>query len=750
MHWSVNRPPRTFPGAEGVATVTSDETQRAAARKGVSADVRVRSTSTHKARSAWFQARESWPYREAPVDRLTATRRRVATELPPAPGTGEWQPVGPQNIGGRMTCLVAHPTEPGRIWAGAAGGGVWSSLDAGRSWRSLWHDQQSLSIGALALDPADADVLYCGTGEANLSADSYAGTGLYQSLDAGEKWQRIATADTQGGLPRRIGCLAVDPFRSGRLLAGGVVHSDGGMTGLFTSGDGGRAWTRVPIIGDSPYRCHDVRFHPGIAGLLYATISAQGMNNGIWRSTDDGTTWQHLRIGLPSPDQVVRSTLALAPSDPGVVYALMSTGGRPSRVLGPFRSTDHGDTWHSIGGTHFADERQMTYNNTIVVHPQNPSHVLCGGVDLHLTVDAGAHWRQVTHWDADRGASDYAHADHHALLMPATRPGSVYDLNDGGLDFSADGGRSWQNRSDGLATNMFYDLAVAQGNGQVIAGGAQDNGTLITRDGQPNGWQEWTGGDGGWVAIDPTDVDHIYSTAQGMIVWRHRAGDGIRRVDPPETKAVKEMIWMAVTAMDARTPTTVYIGSVRVWKSVDDGESWRPVSDALDGSAISALEVARDDSNRLYAGTENGGLFRSVDGGRTWSGNLASTVLPGTIITRLESRPDNADVLYATVATFGASHVFRSADGGLSWADVDRGALGDAPCHSLAVPAAHPERVYVCGDAGVFVSPDQGATWENLTRNLPTVMVVDIVYHETDRTLTAATYGRSIWRLRVD
>lgn len=724
------------------------------AGKVASADVSVpppsAQPSTHKARSGWFRARESWPDREAPANRLRIARARAFAGLAPARGAQHWESVGPRNIGGRMTCIVAHPTEPERLWAGAAGGGVWSSPDGGRSWQHLWHDQQSLNIGALAVDPHHPDVIYCGTGEANLSADSHPGVGLFRSLDAGQTWQQIATADTAGGLPRRIGALAVDPFRREHLLAGGLTHGDGGGTGLFVSADAGVTWARVPVIGTNAYRCHDVRFHPRTAGLVYATISAQGMNNGIWRSADGGATWQQLRTGLPSPDLALRTSLALAPSAPEVVYALMSTGGRPSRVLGVFRSSDGGDTWESIGGSHFAEERQMTYNNTIAVHPTDPEHVLCGGVDLHQTTDGGGHWRQVTKWNARRGQPDYAHADHHALLMPAGRPGWVYDLNDGGMDFSADGGRTWENRSNGLATNMFYDLSVAQTNGQVIAGGAQDNGTLITADGQPDTYFMFTGGDGGWIAIDPNDVNHVYSTAQGMIVWRHRRRDGLRRVDPPETEQIRGEIWMAVTAMDPHEPTTVYIGSTRVWRTTDDAESWQPVSEALDGSPISALEVARADGRRVYAGTENGGVFRSVDGGRTWSGNLASTVLPGTIVTRLESRPDNAEVLYATVATFGGSHVFRSADGGLSWTDIDGGRLGDAPCHSLAVPAAHPERVYVCGDAGVFVSDDEGANWANLTGNLPTVMVVDVVYHEQDRTLTVATYGRGIWRLRVD
>jgi photosystem II stability/assembly factor-like uncharacterized protein len=645
-----------------------------------------------------------------------------------------------------MTCAVCHPTEPERLWAGAAGGGVWQSTDAGKHWQALWDDKPSLNTGALALDPQDPDTIYCGTGEANLSADSHPGVGLFRSLNAGQSWQLLAAAGAVG-LPRRIGAVAVDPFNPQHLLIGGVAHRDGGATGLFESVDGGVAWARVPLVGANPYRCHDIRFHPGTPRVIYVTISALGMKSGIWRSIDGGTSWQQLSDGLPSPDRIGRTSLAIAPSDPDVLYAQMSPPGPQTPVLGLFRSADRGDSWQSIGGQHFVSERQMSYNNAIVVHPGDADHVLCGGVDLHLTIDGGQRWRQVTHWDADRGAADYAHADHHALLMPEAQPGSVYTFNDGGMDFSSDGGRTWENRSAGLATNMFYDLAVAQSNGQVIAGGAQDNGTLITPDGRPDTYFEWTGGDGGWIVIDPTDVNHIFSTAQGMIMWRHRSSDGLKRVDPPEDQV---QMWMVFVSMDSKNRRTVFTGSTRVWRTKTDGDTWQPVSDVLDGSDITALEVARADSKRIYVGTENGGFYRSTDGGNTWSGNLASTELPGRTITRLESRADDADLLYATVANFGNRHVFRSDDGGLNWMDIDRGELPDVPFHSIAAPSAHAARVYVCCDVGVFVSDDQGGTWTNLTRNLPNVMVVDLVYHETDRTLTAATYGRSAWRLQVD
>ncbi|MDQ3790568.1 MAG: hypothetical protein M3422_25450, partial [Actinomycetota bacterium] len=406
------------------------------------------SVTTHKARSAWFQARESWPLREAPMEVLAQERARAATEMARAPEEHRWSPVGPSNIGGRMTSVVCHPEIAEHIWAGAAGGGVWRSSDAGRTWQGLWHDEPSLNVGSLAIDPANPRILYCGTGEANLSADSHPGVGVMRSLDAGTTWDLLAPAATVG-LPGRIGALAVDPFDSRHLLLGGVGHLVQGATGLFASMDGGTSWARQPLVGPSGYWCHAVHFHPTRRGLIFVTISARGSHNGIWRSSDSGASWEHLGGGLPLPDLIGRTSLALAPSDADVLYAQVEHRGA---VLDIFRSADAGDTWKGIGGAHFADERQMSYGNTIVVHPLDADFVLCGGVDLHRTVDGGQHWRRVTKWNDERGTPGYAHADHHDLLMPAARPGWVYDLNDGGMDYSDDGGTTWQNRSDGLAT----------------------------------------------------------------------------------------------------------------------------------------------------------------------------------------------------------------------------------------------------------------------------------------------------------
>jgi photosystem II stability/assembly factor-like uncharacterized protein len=703
----------------------------------------------HKRRTVWFQSRTAWPWREPPIDQLLRERAKAHGTLPAAPGANQWELVGPSNIGGRMTCVACHPLEPEALWAGAAGGGVWHSADGGKSWIPQWHRQESLNVGAIAIDPGNPKVIYAGTGEANLSLDSYAGVGLYRTVDSGLHWDLLAASATTG-VPNRIGAVAIDPFDSQHIRIGGLGQQPqdevpGSLGGMWATRDGGKTWARLTFIATENYWCHAIIFDPQTTGRIYASFTERGTKNGIWRSDDGGKTWTHLLQGLPPADRMDRTALAIAPSDPHVIYALTAT--RTDHVLGVYRSGDGGATWKSIGAKHFRTEAQMTYGNAIVVHPKNPNWVLCGGVDLHRTKDGGKTWAKVTRWDATRGTKGYAHSDHHALLMPAAQPGRVYDMNDGGMDISDDGGGSWSNRSNGLAVTMFYDADVAQSDGRMFGGGAQDNGTIITENGKADAFFEIDSGDGGWMLIDPATTAHIYASVYNVEVDRYRSASGWKDVSPPEPHP--DDFWMVYLDFDPADANTVFVGTSRVWRTKNDGADWKDVSGVLDGSAITAIDVDRADSRFIWVGTENGGLFRSADGGKTWSGNIAGAVFPGHMITRIESHPTNPSVLYAVVGNFGKRHVFRSADGGTTWKNLDEGKLPAVPHHSVVVPRYAPKTVYVANDAGIFVSPDEGATWQNLTRNLPNVSFVDLVHHEKDQTLTVATYGRSLWRIKI-
>jgi len=690
-------------------------------------------------------------------------RRRVQT----LPVTGAvWESIGPTNIGGRMTSIICHPDKADWIWAGAAAGGVWKSKDAGRTWSPLWHSQESLSVGSLAIDSKNPDVIYCGTGEANLSFDSYAGVGIYRTTDGGDTWALLAPSRA-ARIPTRIGAIAIDPHDCKHLLIGGVGAHESSpepndLGGMYVSSDGGLNWHRETFISKKNYWCHSVVFHPTRPGVIFATVTELGARSGIWYSEDGGRRWTQLTNGLPDPENLSRTSLAVSPSNQDIIYAFAGSAlsARSDLLQGVYRSEDGGQTWREISGKtqsghkklsrYFADEDQIYYGNTIVVHPHNPDNVLCGGVDLHLTTNGGRTWRKVTRWDAERGEPNYAHADHHHLVMPDSAEGRVYDVNDGGLDVSDDGGLTWRNRSKGLVTTMYYDMDVAQ-SGRRFAGGTQDNGTLETTRGRSNFHREILGGDGGWIVYDPSHSGHKYASSINMRIWRWRAAN--RRpteVSPPVPKAEAKSVWMCYIAMDPNDANTVFTGSKRVWRTKNDGKTWRPVSANLDDSTITAIEIAPADSRRIYVGTENGGFFRSLNGGRTWGPNLKSGIIPGHTITRIDSTAKlGADVVFVTVANAGHSHVFCSKNGGRTWEDVDNGKLPDVPHHAVVIRPDAPNTVYLANDVGVFVTQNSGKTWMNMTSNLPNVMVVDLVLHEKDATLSAATHGRGLWRTSI-
>lgn len=650
-----------------------------------------------------------------------------------------------------MTCVVAHPLNPKKVLAGAAGGGVWRRDFENGGWESAAKGLESLNIGSLALDTHDRNhpVVYCGTGEANLSADGHPGAGLFRSDDWGTQWERVAIP-TKDRIPGRIGTIAVDPTNSNHLFIGGVGHrSDEGdrSGGLFVSNDRGSNWSRVDSISKAPYWCHAVIFGRAPAEAIYAAITARGAQSGIWRSRDSGVTWNQLSDGLPSSEKIFRTNLALAPSEPACVYAFAAN--RAGLVLGVYQSRDEGDSWREIGHDHFANELFLNNASAIVVHPNKPEYVLCGGVDLHLWYEG--RWFQITSWRSKKGQAEYAHADHHCLLMP--EDDLVYDMNDGGMAISEDGGWNWNDRSEGLVTTMFYDIDVApfDSTGTAMGGGTQDNGTLVTLEG-PGQFQEVARGDGGWMAFDHKTLERFYSTIYGARVYlHHNYPTGWREdISPPEESWIQDLVWLSPLKMHPQRPDTVYFGTTKIWltePAPQQETNWHALSDDLDGSPITALEIAANPAY-LYAGTENGGLFFSEDSGASWSGDLSGRVLPGAIITRIRAHPKEPSRVLVCVGRIGHPHVFRSNNRGQIWEAVGQN-LPDMPFRAMVIDPDNPEVVYLGSDVGVYVSKNFGESWLNISGDLPKTEITDLVIHKLTRALYAATYGRGIWRTKI-
>lgn len=684
-----------------------------------------------------------------------------------------WDCLGPYNIAGRVTSLTIHPRHSKQWFAGAAAGGVWRSTDEGESWQPAWSPYAPQNIGALGWlsrdAKGDAYYLLAATGEANMSPDSYPGSGVFMSDDSCLTWQPLfgPSPGRKANLnedvrtfPRRIGEIA----SRGQRIAFASVFLDNSLPGgLYLFDDGN--FHAVEFWGRRSYNCHSVLLHPTNRNLLLASIEPDGAHNGIWRSHDFGKSWEHLTKGLPSADQFRRTSLAFAPSNPRVVYALASD--RNNHVLGVFRSTNGGDTWGEILGGRFRHERQMSYNNVIAVHPENPRSIIWGGMHLYRTDDAGKNWKKIT---SSRG-KNFVHSDHHALLWPEKN--LIISGNDGGVAVSRDGGDTWNSRCPGMTTTMFYGINVAPTDCEIYAGGTQDNGILIAGiDGAKRGEMKAAiSGDGAWIAFDGADALGVYACASGFRVYRHPSRNGWKYEDwryiaprdvTPAEIALREFTVLAIDPSTKRGAKTIWAGSTRLWRTKNNGKNWKPVSLTFDGTAISAIAISSLRDGLIFVGTTGGGIFRTIDGGRNWSQSLSSIDIPSRAITHIELHPKIRTTLVVTVASSGIRssgvdlsngddlayrHVFRSEDLGETWNDIDEGKLPNVVFYAAAYESVHPYRLFVAGDLGVWTEIKGG--WLNISGNLPNVVVSDLVYHEKNSTLTAATYGRGLWRLQV-
>ena len=739
----------------------------------------VHSRSPQKDRSLWFFQNVSYPMRDTPpleLEKFWSTQLLADTNP-----EHQWECCGPDNVAGRVTALLIHPDDPNKWFAGSATGGVWVSHNAGESWEPNWSPFANQNIGALAYlklngNFAEKSLLIAATGEANMSGDSYPGSGMYKSNDDGLTWQplflqppgftRTIEQDVRT-FPRRIGSVALT--ENGAMAVGSVFLDDSLPAGLYLMAGLASGFYACEYWGQRSFNCHSVLFHPRDSNTIFASIEPDGSLNGIWRSRDFGNSWEHLTKGLPSADQFRRTTLAFAPSDPDVIYALASD--RSDYVLGVFRSTNGGNSWRQIlDSRRCPRERQMSYNNTIAVHPRKPECVVWGGMHLYRTDDAGSRWRRIT--STDRSKRHYVHGDHHALLWP--EDDLIVSGNDGGVSVSRNGGNTWMERSSGMVTTMFYSLDVAPSNGKVLGGGTQDNGILMAGvgDSKERDFFRAVPGDGGWIVFDPAQQGNVFGCIAGFEVYRHHKGKpwdfahwkNIKpkpsQISDRETRQ-RAFNVLAIAPSAHHGARTLWAGTNRLWRTDSNGQRWRAVSGSFDGSPISSIGIARTRPKLMFVGTTLGGIFRSQDGGRTWSQSLSCAEIPARAITSIETHPKSATTVVVTVASSGVQtsgvdlatgndlpyrHVFRSRDMGNTWEDIDGGALPNVVFYAAAHETHPPYRLYVAGDAGVWVETE--GKWLNVSGNLPTVVVSDLVYHHKDRALTAATYGRGIWRMR--
>ncbi|MEM9663649.1 MAG: FlgD immunoglobulin-like domain containing protein [Bacteroidota bacterium] len=719
--------------------------------------------------SEWMWQQRSFPHGQADPDayaQALATRRSLAETASKQSPFGAWTLAGPTNVGGRISALAYDPLHPDTVYAGAATGGVFKSIDGGETWRPIFDDQAVLTVGAVAVDPIDTQTLYVGTGEANGGHNNFAGGGVYKSTDGGETWRLLGLEATTS-----IGRIRVDPSNPQRVFvaAAGSYFGPSPHRGVYRSEDGGLTWTQVLYTSETTGAI-DLIQHPDNPDLLLAALwdrvrtyeAAQlyGVGSAIYRSEDGGTTWSRLgpAQGLPDPatlrdaagaPRIGRIGLALSAQRPHEMAALFTDG---SDYLGLYRSSDAGLTWRDADPDDDVDVGTAAFSwyfGQVRLHPTNPAIIFALDVALMRSTNDGADWTYQFH-------SRDLHVDHHALAFHPTNPNRVLSGHDGGISISDDGGTSWR-RVDGLPITQFYEVGLDPSNPDRLLGGTQDNGTILGDARAPDAWTSLQGGDGFYTLVDPRDPDVFYTSFQfGILRKTTNGGQGFQPA-LDGVPANERRNWSTPVAMDPSNPDVLYYGTHRIYRTTNGAATWTAISPRLPrtndpGSFVGTLTtiaVAPTDPNVVYAGTDDGTVWRTADGGRTWD-NLTTDALPFRWVTRVAADPTDADIAYVTFSGLKwvdpTPHVFRTTDGGRSWQAISTG-LPDAPVNAFAVDPVYPQVLYVGTDVGAFVSRDAGASWTMLGAGLPAVPINDLKVHPMDRVLVAGTHGRSMYRL---
>jgi photosystem II stability/assembly factor-like uncharacterized protein len=736
-----------------------------------------------KQRDEWYRHQRAYPLKRIPAGmRVKALRQRQFMEaqaqatLQPST-TSPWTFIGPEptipilseaftgspNVSGRVTALAVDPTNASVVYAGGADGGVWKTTDGGTTWTPLTDSQVSLAIGSIAIDPSNHNIIYAGTGEDNNNADGYTGAGILKSTNGGSTWTNLPgpfvgpfDSITGGG---SIGSLAVHPSNGQILLAGASLP---GNDGVFRSTNGGTTWTNV--LGGDGFPATGVVFDPTNGNNAFAAIGAVGGNsqNGIYGSTDAGVTWSPLLVAGTAP--AGRITIALAPSTPTTLYAAIANATDGS-LYALYKTTNSGSTWTQLTAAPNFCNPQCWYDMALAVAPNNANVVYGAGVYGYSTNAQTSVVRSTnggTSWSLLGGGANgvNVHTDGHAIAFSSTA-GIVYVGSDGGVWSTTNvtaATVNWTSQNNGLGLTQFYNrLAIDPTNVNRGFGGAQDNGPQ-----EYTGSLQWTGvapcGDGGFAAIDPLSPSTVYVSGHGPCVEKSTTGGGLNTYADvaPTIVAGGSAAFIPPVVLDPSNPTNVYVGANQLYQSTDGAATWTAISPdlTLSGGTLSIVAVAPSDSNTIYTGSDNAVVAVTTNAlsGTSSSWFNISTACPRAV-TDLKVDATTSTTAYVTYGGFSGfadtvGHVFKTTNGGGTWTDIS-GNLPNVPVTSFEIDPDIANTFYVGTDVGAFFTSNGGTKWSVLGTGLPNVGVMSLALQHATRTLIAGTHGRSAWALSL-
>lgn len=629
-----------------------------------------------------------------------------------------WKSIGPSpgfyssygNISSRITTIQYDPINPNTIYLGAAFGGVWKSIDGGNTWTAKSDNEVSLASGSIAIDPANTNIIYYGTGEATYSGTSYYGRGLLKSTNGGDTWTSYTSGLPSLSYTSRI---VIRPSRSSELLAAM------GTSGLYRSTNSGVNWFKV-ISG----RCDDIIFSPS-GDTAYTVGSGVGYRISI-NGGETFTSSAALTLGT-------RNHIAICKRSPNILYFARYS----SSAIQVYKSTDYGNTFNQVSiGTDFAGS-QAWYDFYMHVNPFDPNYAYVGSIDIWRTTNGGTSFQNIT----NGYSGGYVHVDQHNAAFHPSNSNNMMCVNDGGVWRSTDRGTTWTNLNSSLTLTQFYRIAADPNNGDHVMGGTQDNGTQRTL-GSLN-YSLAFGGDGGEVCFHSQNSNYILGETQTNGV--RRSTNNGSSWSGATTGLSGSGAWVGPILSHPMDAGIFYTARQQVFKTTDWGANWAAISSGTSG-AILEMAISKLSPNIMYA-TSGSSIFKSTNSGTTYTN--VTTGLPGRTITSVNVHPDSPNVVLLTCSGFGTGHIFKSTDGAASWQNIS-GNLPDSPANDvLILPYSNTTLYLIATDVGVFVTENWGSSWIELAAGLPNTVAIHLDYNKTTREIFLGTHGRGIFKTNL-
>jgi len=691
----------------------------------------------------------------------------------------KWRNIGPAR-GGRSISAIGSVKRPNEYWFAAAGGGLWKTTDGGTSWQPMTDGKtDTAAFGGVAVCEANPDIVYATTGESQLRGNVLPGNGVWKTADGGKTWAKIGLADVQNFSRVRIA-----PKDCDTVFVGGFGHygADNPDRGVFRTKDGGKTWSKV-LYRDAKTGAVDISIDPSNPNVVYAALweawrkpwgmSSGGPGSGLFKSVDGGTSWAEISRapGLPKDGLLGKIGVSVSPVDPNRVYAIIEN----EAAGGVYASNDGGKTWEKRNDSRDLRQRAFYYTR-IVADPKDKERVYVLNVNFHRSDDGGKTFPKKIR---------VPHGDNHDLWIAADDNNRMVQANDGGANVSVNGGTSWTKQN--FPTAQIYRLSLTAHKPYYACGGQQDNSTICV---PSRGWGNQNvlgglygiavgGGESGYVAPDPRNPDIYYAGSYGGLLTRydHRTGQSrtitVRPDNPMGASAsdiAERFQWTFPILFDPHDASTLYVTSQHVWKSRNEGQSWEKISPDLTAhdpatlgpsggpitrdqtgvetyATVFALAPSRLEKGVIWAGSDDGLVHITRDGGANWA-NITPPKLPKfTKITTVEDSPHSPGTAYVVGHRFLLDDfkpiAWKTSDYGKTWVEISAGLPVDEMTRSIREDVKRPGLLYLGTERGVWASFDGGAAWHKLQANLPVVQVSDLAV--TDHDLVISTHGRSFW-----